>query len=102
MRQREGVRIVDCDGIAPGGKRDVPLGVIVDQEGAKKLGKQGHLSECRVLSVELIEIDDALETLEGQLDLPAKAIELEGLLDGELLWGGRCQEHHVFARFQGA
>src|SRR6059058_4770783 len=101
MRQRDGGRVVDWDGIAPGGKRNVPFGVVVDQEGAKKLGGQDHLSKRSVLSWKLVEVEDAFQTFESQLDLPAKAIKLEGLSDGQLLSRGRGQQDHVFAGFQG-
>src|SRR5258708_16007880 len=101
MRQGDGGRVVDWDGVAPGGKRNVPFGVVIDQERAKKLGGQNHLSKRSVLSWKLVEVEDAFQAFEGHLDLPAKAIEFEGLLDGQLLGRGRGQQDHVFAGFQG-
>lgn len=67
--------------VAPGGKSRQALAEVVDEDGGKEFAVEVALGKSWVSGSELVEVEQGLEPLECDLDLPAQAIELE-CIDG--------------------
>src|SRR5512144_1512684 len=77
-RQREGLGAslgLDA-GFRGGGFRDVP-GIAFSYQEGSQLGVDPGLCELGFLGGEFIKAGDALHSLEGKFDLPAKAVDRE-------------------------
>jgi hypothetical protein len=71
MRQRQGGRW-GSNPVPPGGKRNVALAEIFEQDGPEELGVEVGAGQLRILGGEVVELEEALESLEDELDLPAE------------------------------
>src|SRR5216684_1592518 len=54
-------------------------GVVFDEQSGDDVGKQPGSDEIGILGLQPIDMEQALEPLEGNLDLPAQGVELEDL-----------------------
>ena len=82
IRHREGGRSTDSE--APGGKSEVGLAEFVDDECGQELAYEICPGQVRVVGSQAVEFADALEPLEGELDLPAQSVELEDFVGADL------------------
>src|SRR6185369_15786022 len=55
-------------------------GVVFDEQGGNKMGEQAGSHEIGILGLQPIDVQQALDPLEGDLDLPAQPVEVEDLL----------------------
>jgi hypothetical protein len=85
-RQRE--RGVGEEGEAPGEKGDCGFAQLIEDERGEQFSVQVGLGELWLVGAQAIEFEDALEALEGELDLPAQAVELERLGRRQDVGGG--------------
>ena len=88
------------EAVAPGGKSP---GVSIErlkQERDHQLGEDPGPCDVGCLVREAAELEQLLEALEGQLDLPATAIEFENLASAEQWCGNGGEHHHEVRRFQ--
>ena len=67
------------EGEAPGEKGDCGFAQLIEDERGEQFSVQIGLGELWLVGAQAIEFEDALEPLEGELDLPAQAVELERL-----------------------
>ena len=63
-------------------------GVVFDEQRDDDVGQEPSAYEIGILGLQAIDMQQALEALEGDLDLPSQAIELEDLCRGLLERGG--------------
>ena len=81
--------------------RDLPGNLFCDQEGNEP-GVNPRLCERGVSGCEFVEAGQALHALEGEFDLPAKAINREHVASRERIRRKRGHEHDVSGRFEAA
>src|SRR5215471_10597320 len=94
MRQSEGGRL-RSEAESPGGKRKVVLRELFEQESSKELGEQEGPGKLRIFGRQGVELEQALEPLKDQLDLPAEAVDLQDFLGREVRSGGGREDQHV-------
>src|SRR5437870_1639842 len=99
-RQRDGLT-AGVVGSRGGRFRDLP-GNLFGDDGDDQPCVDPCSCELRLLGRQLIEAGQALEPFEGQLDLPAKAIEGEDVSRRESLDRQRGQEKNVLRRLETA
>ena len=78
MRHMDGVRSSEVE--APGGKRHECLGELIKDKRSEELGQDEGAGQVGVLGVKLIELKQALQPFEQDLDLPSEPVEMESLL----------------------
>ena len=88
------------EAVAPGGKNPGVSIERLEQESDHQLGEDPRASDVGRLVREAAELEQLLEALEGQLDLPAIAIEFEDLASAEQRCGNGGEHHHEMRRFQ--
>jgi hypothetical protein len=106
MRQREGLAaqfLFDAGGAGStgGSVRDLPGDLFCDQEGNQPC-VDPRLCERWFSGCEFVEAGKALHSLEGELDLPAKAVDREHVASRERIRRKRGREHDLFGRFETA
>src|SRR5271169_1614121 len=82
------------EAVAPGGKNPGVSIERLEQERDHQLGEDPRPSDVGRLVREAAELEQLLEALEGQLDLPATAIEFEDLASAEQRRGNGGENHH--------
>src|SRR5512138_3744348 len=71
-----------------GGRVQRLVGVVFDKQGCDDVGKQPSSYEIGILGLEPIDVQQALEPLEGDLDLPSQGVEVEDLASRRVERGG--------------
>ena len=82
----------------PAKRAAVPVHQPVDQQGQDQLGQDAGARQLRVLGRQLGEPELALQPLEGELDLPAQAVEGHDPLDRPGRGLERGQQHQPVGR----
>src|SRR5215204_7680025 len=74
---------------------------VLQEEGGDELGVDPGARKLRVLGRQRIEMQEALQALEDEFDLPAQAVEGEHVAGREALGGKRGDEQHEGGGAQG-
>src|SRR5581483_5291268 len=81
-----------------GGRVPQLRGQVLDDEGGDQVGEDPASGQVWILGWEPIDVQQALQPLEGQLDAPSQPIEGAELLGAGALWVERGDQHQVASR----
>src|SRR5882672_10790754 len=100
MRQIERARVGLVWSGTGGRVQDLP-GNVLDEEVGEELGVDPRSGEVGVLGRQLVEAEQALEAFEGELDLPAPAVEGENVGGGKAVGVERGDEQDELGGLEG-
>ncbi len=81
IRQMEGGRSLDVE--SPGGKRNEGLSQVVEEKRSEDFGVDESRGEGGIFGGEPIEIEEAFEAFENELNLPSESVDFEDTLGRE-------------------